>query len=483
MKARWSWYAGDVVRIKYGLASRGFVNRLLCKPKFVGRGLAGGLLALFTALLSVGATPATAQTAGDALSWGAGGSGQLGVGSLQNSALPLRPLLPTGAAVTAIAAGAQHGVAVTTRGVFAWGGNDSGQLGNGDNLRNSAPVNVVIPPGTFITAVAAGDEHTLALTSTGQVLAWGSNRLGQLGNPSIGPTSNVPVRVALPPGVTVVGVAAGDFHSLAVTSTGGVLAWGSNEFGQLGNGTDRNESRTPVPVSLPPGTAVTSVTAGGMHSVARTVTGGVLTWGLNDAGQLGDGTNDERDAPVPVTLPAGTVVTEVASGVLASHTLALTSAGQVLAWGSNQSGQLGRGNQIGSNVPVPTALPASTVATAIAAAGVNSVAVTASGQVLSWGDNSLGQAGDGAAGGINALPVQASLPANTSATDVAAGNGFNLVVSQSTNSQGPDTGDGATAAGGPRHGLIVGGVLALALAWWAGAAIRRGNRRRLAPTS
>src|SRR5450759_3831659 len=130
---------------------------------------------------------------------------------------------------------------------WAWGYNSSGQLGNGTTTNSSTPVQVSLPSGTTVTAIAGGGAHSLALTSSGQVLAWGSNSSGQLGNGTT-TQSSTPVAVRLPSGSTVTAIAGGGSHSLALTSTGQVLAWGYNYNGELGNGTITNSS-TPVAVS------------------------------------------------------------------------------------------------------------------------------------------------------------------------------------------------------------------------------------------
>ena len=182
-----------------------------------------------------------------------------------------------------------------------------------------------------VTAVAGGLYHGLGLSSSGAVLAWGWNIVGQLGN---GNThgSDVPATMKLPGGTRVVRIAAGYAHSLAVTSTGVVFSCGKNYNGQLGDGTTTDRDM-PVKVSLPAGPKVTAVAAGADHSLAVTSTGAVFAWGLNNEGQLGNGGTGSSAVPVKVTLPAGTRVTAVAAGAL--HNLALTSTGAVLAWGYN----------------------------------------------------------------------------------------------------------------------------------------------------
>ena len=128
--------------------------------------------------------------------------------------------------------------------------------------------------GTTVTAIAGGGQYSLALTSSGQVLAWGFNSNGQLGNGST-TSSNIPVQVSLPVSTVVTAIAGGYRHALALTSRGQVLAWGSSGQGQLGNGTTTSSS-TPVAVSLPSGTTVTAIAGGGGHSLALTSTGQIL---------------------------------------------------------------------------------------------------------------------------------------------------------------------------------------------------------------
>jgi alpha-tubulin suppressor-like RCC1 family protein len=195
---------------------------------------------------------------------------------------------------------------------LAWGSNAAGQLGNGTTTDSSTPVAVLgMPSGTTVTAVAGGLDYSLALTSSGQVLAWGANGYGQLGN---GTTtySSTPVAVHLPIGTTINAIASGYAHSLALTSTGQVLAWGYNSSGQLGNGTTSpSYSTTPVQVSLPSGSNVTAVAGGASHSLALTSTGQVLAWGRNLEGQLGNGTTTDSSTPVAVV---GAPSTAIAAG-------------------------------------------------------------------------------------------------------------------------------------------------------------------------
>ena len=144
--------------------------------------------------------------------------------------------------------------------MLAWGYNADGELGDGNTTNSDVPVKVKLPAGRKVTAIAAGGYlegvgadtagpgHSLALTSTGAVLAWGYNADGELGDGNT-TNSDVPVKVKLPAGRKVTAIAAGELHSLAVTSTGAVLAWGGNNFGQLGDGSYEG-SNVPVRVKL-----------------------------------------------------------------------------------------------------------------------------------------------------------------------------------------------------------------------------------------
>ncbi|GIM86465.1 RCC1 domain-containing protein [Salinispora arenicola] len=369
--------------------------------------------------------PAPSTATNIALAWGNNDFGQLGDGSTTDSSTPVAVSLPAGVTVTATSAGADHGLALTSAGsVLAWGGNFSGQLGDGSTTNSSTPVPVSLPVGVTVTAVAAGGLHSLALTSAGTLLAWGHNSRGQLGD---GTTTNrsTPVSVSLPAGTTVTAVAGGRSHSLAVTSAGTVLAWGHNSLGQLGDGSTTTRS-TPVPVSLPVGTTAVAVAGGGEHSVGLTSAGTVLAWGRNFFGQLGDGTTADSSVPVAVSLPSGITVTAITAGD--DHSLGLTSAGTVLAWGRNFFGQLGDGTTADSSTPVAVSLPSGATVTAIALSDSDhSVALTSTGAVLAWGDNSDGQLGDGTTAD-SSVPVAVSLSAGTTVTAIAAGTNHNLAL-------------------------------------------------------
>ena len=298
---------------------------------------------------------------------------------------------------------------ITGPGVYAWGYNYYGQLGNGNTTSSSTPVQVLGVGGSgylsSVTGVTGGGSHSLALTSTGNVYAWGYNVYGQLGNGTT-TDSYTPVQVQGVGGSgnlsNVTAVAGGTYHSLALTSTGNAYAWGYNVYGQLGNGTT-TDSYTPVQVQGVGGSGylsnVTAVAGGVYHSVALTSTGNVYAWGHNGNGQLGNGINTSSSTPVEVLGLGGSGnlsnVTAVAGGE--NHSLAATSSGNVYAWGWNANGQLGNGNTTDSSTPLLVSLPAngSAQVVAISAGTFDSFALESDGSLWAWGDNSYGQYGNG----------------------------------------------------------------------------------------
>lgn len=370
-----------------------------------------------------------AASNGPVLATGLNVFGQLGNGTTTDAGVPVPTSLPPGTAITDVSAGFDHSVAVTSAGdVLSWGFNAFGQLGNGSTTDTDMPVPTLIPPGTTIKDVSAGFNYSVALTSKGEVLAWGHNQHGQLGN-GTNTNSAIPVAVHLPPGVVVTAISAGGFHVVALTSAGAVLTWGFNSVGQLGNGTDTDphSSNVPVVVHLPPGVTATAVAGGGQHSTALTSTGTVLAWGYNDHGQLGTGTTDDSNVPVLVHLPGDVIATGVSAGF--GHTVALTSTGGMLSWGSNTNGELGTGStNTFSSDPLRTLHPPGVTIRSLStgSSAFHTMALSTSGQLFSWGYNAFGQLGNGTS--ISTVPREVTLPSNTTVTGFATGFGHSLLI-------------------------------------------------------
>ncbi|WP_194292997.1 RCC1 domain-containing protein [Streptomyces smaragdinus] len=382
-------------------------------------GLVAGL-----GLSALTAVPAAAQSTDSTLAFGYDNHGQLGDGGTTDQTTPVEVDLPAGVVLVDVDAGGHHSLGVSNDGrVFAWGANSDGQLGDGTTTDRHTPVEVDFPAGVEITQVEGGRAFSLALASDGRVFAWGDNFYGQLGD---GTTTDrhTPVAVHLPAGVTATDLGAGRTHSLAVTTGGGVLAWGRNNNGQLGDGTLTSRT-TPVTTHIPPGADVMHVDAGEFFSLAHTAAGGLLAWGDNPFGQLGDGTTTDRTTPVGVQLPAGVTVTDFAAG--GYHALAVTDDGTVLAWGHNSFGQLGDGTLTERHLPVLAQLPAGVTVDAVRAGDYHSLARTTDGRLLAWGDGVHGGI-DGGAAVTRRLPDYVDLPAGRKVADFSGGISFSLAV-------------------------------------------------------
>lgn len=239
-------------------------------------------------------------------------------------------------------------LAITNDGVYGWGTNGRGQVGDGTYTpRWDTPVKVLLPASvTSVTAIAAGYYHSLAVTNDG-LYAWGDNMNGELGDGTRTSTP-LPVKVALPSSVTsITAIAAGNNSSYAVTNDG-LYAWGNNAAGQLGNGSTATDQVLPVKVQFNTGTkgkttttvtSVTSIAAGLDYALAIT-NDGLYAWGQNSSGQLGIGSQINKAYRTKVQFSSKTVITVKSISAGRDHNLAVTSDG-LYAWGSNAYGKLG----------------------------------------------------------------------------------------------------------------------------------------------
>jgi alpha-tubulin suppressor-like RCC1 family protein len=317
----------------------------------------------------------------DGTVWGFGsnGWGYLGDGTTTPRSLPVRAAGVTG--IKGVAAGVQHALAVALDGrVYSWGNNGSGQQGDGATI-GYRTVPWPVPAVTNAVAVAAGSYHSLALTNTGQVYAWGYNSNGQLG---LGNTTLQPTPTLIPGLADIVGIAAGDTHSLAWTATGVLYAWGANGNGRLG---DNSQTQRNSPVVITGITGVAEAAAGQYHSIARTSSGQVWTWGRNFEGALGLGNTTDRWVPTQVTSLSGVQ----AIGIGQYHSLASTAT-TTYVWGKNNSSQVGDGLTANRTSPYATSFGPSVQ---LAGGSVHSAALDPTGGVWTWGGNASGQLGNG----------------------------------------------------------------------------------------
>jgi alpha-tubulin suppressor-like RCC1 family protein len=375
-----------------------------------------------TGLAGPGLARAAGTPAPTVWGWGINDDFALGTGSLSSDSLsPVKVKLPKGTTVTSVRSGCDFSVAQTKTGLLAWGDNTFGQLGDATRKTRKTPVHVKLPKGTTVTAVRAGCDHTIALTKSGTVIAWGRGGNDQLGNGG-NKNSGQPVQVKLPKGTKVKTISAGCQHSLALTSSGKVYAWGENAKGQLGDGTTKPR-KNPVLVKLPSGTIATGVSAGCYFSFALT-SQGLFGWGDDTFGQLGLAPVPSEPTPDLIPMlhrgPGPGTITQLFAGC--SATVALFSKGAVLAWGDDSNGQLGDGGTMASYKPVTVMIPQDEKVHSVSAGCEDGYAQTTTGQVYAWGVGDSGELGNGSSStSTSSTPVQVKLP--ITANPIAIGSG------------------------------------------------------------
>ncbi len=366
----------------------------------------GACIAVLLALS--GATAATASaTSNGVMTWGNGDEGQLGGGSLHDSNAPLTLSEPNG--VTAMAGGGEFSLALLEGGtVMAWGEDRDGQLGNGTTTEH-IDVPVEVKGLTHVKSISAGAYFGLSLLEDGKVMAWGAGY------------GDVPVEVK---GLEhVAAISAGGGFALALLEDGKVMAWGKNDVGQLGDGSTTNSEK---PVEVSGLTDATAVSAGYGGAAALLEGGNVMAWGDNELGELGDGTSTGpeecaiTEEKVEVKAQCSTTPVEVkglseVTAISGGPGLALVSGGTVMTWGANEQGELGDGSSAGPEEcreldifgkeaheekrpcsTKPIKVEGLSGVTAIAAgAGGQALALLSDGRVKAWGDDVLGELGNG----------------------------------------------------------------------------------------
>lgn len=409
-------------------------------PQYVGQGLSvtQAVPSLQDAIAVAAGQSHTCvlTTGGGVKCWGRNWTGQLGDGTTTDRSTPV-DVVGLDSNVATLASGNDHTCALTTAGgVKCWGGNWGGQLGDGTTTQRSTPTSV-FGLASGVISLAAGFYHTCAVTADGGAYCWGTNNDGQLGD-------GTTIHRTTPVGVSglasgVIALAAGDSHTCALTSGGGAQCWGDNWHGQLGDGTTV-QRRTPVDVSgLVSG--ATALAAGASHTCALTVGGEVKCWGENVLGQLGDGTTNISRTPVDVIgLTTGVIAVTVGS----SHSCALTTSGGVKCWGANWNGQLGDGTTSNRSTPVDVSGLTSGVS-AVAAGRRHTCALTTGGGVKCWGDDRSGQLGDGATN-PHSTPLDVIGLAHGATVLTAGGNHTCVLTNQHPKCWGED-GDGQLGLG------------------------------------
>lgn len=347
-----------------------------------------GVPPAFKSVVAGGALSCALTTTGVAYCWGNNRSGQVGNGALSGPVVT--PTAVTGGltfeSLTLPGAGVY---ACGLRGdgsAYCWGGNPSGQLGDG-SFDTERPTPTAVGGGLKFVSLSAGGVHTCGLTADSVAHCWGDNTSGTFGDGTV-TASTTPVVAA--PGLRLESVVAGGLYGCGLTSAGAAYCWGNGMVGQLGSGGNTN---TLTPVAVSGGITFSSMTVGILDACGLTATGEAYCWGYNLYGDVGDGTTTQRSVPTPVA--GGLHFTALRVGF--EHTCGLVAGGTAYCWGYNETGAIGDGTSSHRSTPTPVAGGLKFHSVSIGdfhGCGITKI-VGGTNDIYCWGDNRAGQLGDG----------------------------------------------------------------------------------------
>jgi alpha-tubulin suppressor-like RCC1 family protein len=321
--------------------------------------------------------------------WGENASGQLGDNTVGYKSSPIQTV--SGGAnwkIIGSAGNAWHNAAIKTNGtLWLWGKNDYGQMGTNDRTPRSSPIQT-IAGGTNWKSVSCGGSHTTAIKTDGTLWAWGENASGQLGVLDRTPRSS-PVQIIA--GGTWAQVSCSLWTVGGIKTDGTLWMWGTNSYGSLGIGTTTGNRSSPVQ-TVAGGNNWKQVSCGLAHAAAIKTNGELWNWGENSLGELAREDQVDRSSPIQ-TIAAGTNWKLVSCGA-AGNTAAIKTNGELWGWGANAQGQLGTNDRTPRSSPVQTVSGGTNWKSVSCGFGATA-AIKTNGEVWVWGLNASGQLGMG----------------------------------------------------------------------------------------
>lgn len=278
---------------------------------------------------------------GTVKAWGNNNSGQI-PGPSESYVFPPVTILNL-PIIKSLSIGTTHALALSTNeNIIAWGSNTHGELGLNRFSSTETPTPIEALPS--IISISAGNNYSMALKSDGTVWMWGDNDSYKLG--SIATSSSIPIQISGLSSITK--ISAGFTHCLALDADGTLWAWGSNLYGETGLATTTPFIPLPKQITMANNIKFTSIAAGKGHSLAVSSDGSVYAWGNNSLDE-----QTETTFPLaPTQIPGLTNINQVVAG--SNFSFAIANDGNIWSWGNNQTYQLGKGNNVSSNIPSTT---------------------------------------------------------------------------------------------------------------------------------
>ncbi|XP_068647495.1 ultraviolet-B receptor UVR8-like isoform X2 [Aristolochia californica] len=342
-------------------------------------------------LISTGASHSVALLSGNVVcSWGRGEDGQLGHGDAEDRLVPTKMSFLDGHDIVSITCGADHTTAYSESRlqVYSWGWGDFGRLGHGNASDLFTPQPIKVLQGLRIKQIACGDSHCLAVTMEGEVQSWGRNQNGQLGLGTM-EDSLLPQKIQAFKGIPIKMIAAGAEHTAAVTEDGDLYGWGWGRYGNLGLG-DRTDRLVPEKVSAVDGQKMVLVACGWRHTICISSTGSLYTYGWNKYGQLGHGHFEDLLVPLQLEALSNCPISQISGGW--RHSMAVTYDGKLYGWGWNK---VGVGDNIDHCSPMQVKFPDEQKVIQIVCGWRHTLALTERQNLFSWGRGTSGQLGHG----------------------------------------------------------------------------------------